>query len=214
MNKIRRDFIVRQLRMLAVFMAMMAVALGYIIFYAGISPLAFALIPLIVIAFVLRMQRQVSGSFRRGCGQYSELWKDRLEKEYGSPHPVYKVAYGEIHLLDTCLVCRNKGRLIFIPMEQIVRVEERFFYVSVKKVPLLKFSLDTDKTVSIEFSAGRTKDGAAVLSCLTERLGPEKPAPRQNAVDPGAYFCPLSRLIAPQVNRMTYTPYNIPPSAI
>lgn len=174
MNRIQRDFAVRELRSLAGLMVLMAVVLGYIVFYVRISPLAFALIPLIVIAFVLRMRRQASVSFQRDCGQYSELWQDRLEKEYGLPHPVYKVAYGEIHLLDTCLVCRNKRRLVFIPMEQIVKVEERFFHVSVKKVPLLRFSLDTDKTVNIEFSAGRTKDGAAVLSWLTERLGPEK----------------------------------------
>ena len=174
MNKIKRDFIAGELRSLAVLMAMMAVALGYIVFYARISPLAFALVPIIVTAFVLRMRGQAAGSFERACGQYSELWRERLEKEYGSPHPVYKVAYGELHLLDTCLVCRNKRRLIFIPTEQIVKVEKRFHSVGVKKVPLLKFGLDTDKVVDIEFSAGHTENGEAVLSWLTGRLGPEK----------------------------------------
>ena len=174
MNKIKRDFVAKELRSLAVLMVMMAIALGYIIFYVRISPLAFLLIPLIIIAFVLRMQRQAAGSFGRTCGQYSELWQERVEKEYASPHPVYKVAYGELHLLNTCLVCRNKRRLIFIPMEQVVRVEERFYYVGVKQVPLLKFRLDTDKTIDVEFSAGHPKNGEAVLTWLTERLGPEK----------------------------------------
>lgn len=174
MNRIKRDFIVRQMRMLLGYMVLMSFALGYLVVYARVSPLVFALPVLIMAVFVVRMQIQAGGSFRRDCGQYSELWQERVEKEYDAPHPVYKVAYGEIHLLDTCLVSRNKGRLIFIPMEQIVRVEERFFYVSVKKVPVLKFRLDTDKTVSIEFSAARTKDGGAVLAWLRERLGPEK----------------------------------------
>lgn len=174
MDKIKRDFVAKELRSLAGLMVMMAVALGYIIFYVRISPLAFALIPLIITVFVLRMQMQVSGSFRRTCGQYSELWQEQVAREYNSPHPVYKVAYGELHLLNTCLVCRNKRRLIFIPTEQIVKVEERFHYVGVKKVPLLNFRLDTDKTADIEFSAGHTENGGAVLSWLTERLGPEK----------------------------------------
>ena len=48
MNKIKRDFVAKELRSLAGLMVMMAAALGYIIFYVRISPLAFALIPLIV----------------------------------------------------------------------------------------------------------------------------------------------------------------------
>lgn len=177
MEKIRRDFVVKELRSLALLMILMAAALGYIIAYVRVSPLAVALIPLIITVFVLRMQRQASGSFARDCGRYSELWQSRLEKEYAAPHPVYKVAYGEIHMLETCLVCRNKRRLIFIPVEQITGVERRFRSVGAKKVPLLKFRLDTDRTVDIDFSAAHTGDAGDVLGWLSARniaAGPQR----------------------------------------
>ena len=167
MSKIKRDFIVKELRSLAGLMLLMAIALGYIISYVKITPLAFLIIPVIVAAFVLRMYRQASG----GLTEYSELWQERVGREYAAPHPVYKVAYGELHLLDACLVCRSKRHLIFIPTEQIVRVDKRFRSVGVKKVPLLKFRLDTDKTVDIDFSAAHCESGEAVLSWLNERLG-------------------------------------------
>lgn len=174
MNRIKRDFVVRELRSLALLAVLMAAALGYIIFYVKITPAAFLLIPLMIIAFSLRMSVSASGSVRRVCARYSELWQERVGREYAAPHPVYKVAYGEIHLLDTCIVCRNKRRLILVPTEEIVGAEERFRSIGVKRAPLLKLRLDTDKTVDIDFSASRCKDGDAVLAWLTRRLGPGK----------------------------------------
>lgn len=181
MNKIKRDFIAKELLSLLGLMVLMAIALGYIIFYVKITPAAFLLLPLIVIAFCLRMSASASGSIKRVCARYSELWQERVGSQYAAPHPVYRVAYGEIHLLDACIVCRNKRRLILIPTEEIIRVEERFRSVGVKKVPLLLFRLDTDKTIDIDFSASRVRDGEAVLAWLTQRLGPEKTGARGRA---------------------------------
>lgn len=170
MGKIKRDFIIRELRSLVLLMLLMALALGYIVWYVKISPLAFLLLPLVIIAFVIRMNAVSSGAVRGVCSEYSELWQERVGRQYASPHPVYKVAYGELHLLDDCLVCRNKRRLLLIPTEQIVSVDVRRRSVGVKKVPLLKFTLDTDKTVDIDFSVRHCEDAEAALSRLNGRI--------------------------------------------
>ncbi len=170
MSKIKRDFIMKELRLLLGLVLLMALALGYIVWYVKITPLAFLIIPLVITAFVLRMYFGASAALGRVCAQYSELWRERVGREYAAPHPVYKVAYGEMHLLDACLVCRNRRRLLLIPTEQIVKVDERFRSVGVKKVPLLKFRLDTDETVDIDFSAAHGESGAAVMSWLNEHV--------------------------------------------
>lgn len=170
MSKIKRDFIMKELRSLLGLVLLMALALGYIVWYVKITPLAFLIIPLVITAFVLRMYFGASAALARVCAQYSELWRERVGREYAAPHPVYKVAYGEMHLLDACLVCRNRRRLLLIPTEQIVKVDERFRSVGVIKVPLLKFRLDTDETVDIDFSAAHVESGAAVMSWLNEHV--------------------------------------------
>ncbi|MCM1148717.1 MAG: hypothetical protein NC319_01345 [Butyricicoccus sp.] len=57
----KKGFIAKELRSLLELMALMAIALGYIIFYVKITPAAFLLIPLIAIAFILRMSASAPG---------------------------------------------------------------------------------------------------------------------------------------------------------
>ena len=174
MKNIKRDFIIKEVRALAIYMVLLAAALTYIIFYTRLSPLLFLIIPLIMIAFVLRMSGQVTSAISRSCGQYPESWKNQVEKEYSMEHPTYKVAYGEVHLLKTCVVCRNKRRLIFIPVKQIIKIEERVRLVGVRRVPLLKFTMDGGKSSELDFSAAHYKDGEAVVLWFIEQIGAEK----------------------------------------
>lgn len=174
MKSIKKDFIIKEVCALAICMVLFAAALAYLIFYIHISPLMFLIIPLIIIAFVLRMSGQVTSAFRRSCGQYPESWQNQVEKEYNTAHPTYKVAYGEVHLMKTCVVCRNKRRLIFIPVEQIVKIEERMRRVSGIRVPLLKFTMDGGKTLELDFSAIHNKAGEDVVLWFIEQIGAEK----------------------------------------
>lgn len=174
MKNIKKDFIIKEVRSLAIYMALFAVALAYIIFYVRISPLLFLIIPVIMIAFVMRMCGQVTSAFQSSCGQYSDNWKEQVEREYSAAHPIYKVAYGEVHLMETCVVCRNKRRLIFIPPEQIMKIEERVRLVGVKRVPLLKFTMDSGKTLELDFSVGHCEDGENVVLWFAKRIGEEK----------------------------------------
>ena len=174
MKNIKKDFIVKEVRALAIYMVLFAVALAYLIFYIRISPMLFLVIPLIIIAFVLRMNGQVTSELQRSCGQYPESWQNQVEQEYSTAHPTYRVAYGEVHLMKTCVVCRNKRRLIFIPVEQIVKIEERMRRVGGRRVPLLKFTMDGGKTLELDFSAIHYKDGEDVVLWFIEQIGAEK----------------------------------------
>ena len=182
MKSMTNDFITKELKSLAILTILLAAALAYLIFYTHMSPFLLLTIPLIIIAFTLRMCKQAASSFQRTCGQYSEIWQNQVEREYDAAHPIYQVAYGEIHLLKTCLVCRNKRRLLFVPLEQIETVEERFRLVGTKRIPLLKFKMDTDKTLEIDFSVKHCEDGDAVLSWLIEQLGEDKVKRSQNTI--------------------------------
>ena len=97
-----------------------------------------------------------------------------LEKEYLADHPVYRVWQGEINLLPSFIVCRNRGRLLFIPLHKIERVERRFDRIGMRKVPFAKFILDTSQSISIGFSPNHAKDSEAVYTWLAERIGKDK----------------------------------------
>ena len=97
-----------------------------------------------------------------------------LDKEYTASHPVYKVWQGEIHLMQSFIVCRNRGRLLFIPIHKIERVEHRFDRIGMRKIPFAKFIMDTNQSIAIGFSPNHSKDSEAVFAWLAERLGKDK----------------------------------------
>ena len=70
-----------------------------------------------------------------------------LEREYAAPHPVCRVWQGEIHLLPGILVCRSGGRLLFLPVDRIERVEERFDRIGLRRLPAMKFVMDTERSM-------------------------------------------------------------------
>ena len=174
MKKIEKDFIVKEVCALAIYMVLFAIALSYLVFYARISPLLFLIIPLIIVVFIVRLRGQYKNAFESCCGLQSESFKEQIGKEYAAQHPILKAAYGEVHLLEECVVCRNKRKLLFIPVRQIIKIEERVRLVGVKRVPLLKFTMDGGKTLELDFSASHSKDGEAVILWFIERIGEEK----------------------------------------
>lgn len=174
MGIIERDFIKRELLSLAPVMGMMAVLLGYLIGYAKLSPMLFWLFPLLACAFLLRMLRQAKGSFSHFCGVCSESFAQRVRQEYEAPHPICRVAYGEMHLLTSCIVCRHKRRLALLPVEGIVRVDIRFRLVGARRIPVLRFEMDTGGTVAIDFSVWGPAQGEQALAWLAKTIGEER----------------------------------------
>ena len=94
-----------------------------------------------------------------------------LEREYAAPHPVCRVWQGEIHLLPGILVCRSGGRLLFLPVDRIERVEERFDRIGLRRLPAMKFVMDTGRTVSIGCSPRHPEDARAVFAWFAGRSG-------------------------------------------
>ena len=174
MKNIKKDFIIKEVRSLALYMVLFTALLAYIIFYIRISPLAFLIVPAIILIFMIRLLGQASSAFNNISGQHSESWAQQVEREYNAAHPIYKVAYGEVHLLKTCVICRNKRKLIFIPPEQIIKIEERVRLVGVKRIPLLRFSMDNGKDLELDFSVKRPEDGEEVILWFIKKLGEDK----------------------------------------
>mgnify|MGYP006957493881 CR=1 FL=1 len=94
-----------------------------------------------------------------------------LEREYAAPHPVYRVWQGEIHLLPGILVCRSGGRLLFLPVDRSERGEERIDRIGLRRLPAMKFVMDTGRTVSIGCSPRHPEDARAVFAWFAGRSG-------------------------------------------
>ena len=77
-------------------------------------------------------------------------------------------------LLRSFIVCRNRGRLLFIPIHKIERAEHRFEHAGMWKIPSITFILDTGQSIAIGFSPSHPKDSEAVFTWLQNRLGCEK----------------------------------------
>ena len=174
MEKIKRDFILGELRRLALCGIGFALCLFILMRF---SPKLAAYQPLLwlAVAAVLVLAGLRSAVLARtGTGGLTDSDVFQLEKEYPADHPIYKVWQGEIHLLPSFLVCRNRGRLLFIPVHKIERVERRFDRAGMGKIPFARFILDTNRSISIGFSPSHPKDCEAVYTWLGERIGRDK----------------------------------------
>ena len=171
MREIKRDFLRRELGRLALCAAGFAICLLILLRFwprgKDLLPLLLAGIAAVLGLAALRTAVHVHISTRALDDGDICL----LEREYAAPHPVYRVWQGEIHLLPSIIVCRNRGRLLFLPVDRIERVEERTSRAGPQRVPLAKFVLDSGQTVSIGFSPRHPEDSGPVFAWLTRRTG-------------------------------------------
>ena len=174
MEKIKKDFILGEFRRLALCAAGFAICL-FILMRFSPQLAAYQPLPWLAVAAILVLAGLRSVMLARtGIGGLTDSDIYLLEKEYLADHPVYRVWQGEIHLLPSFIVCRNRGRLLFIPLHKIERVERRFDRIGMRKVPFAKFILDTSQSISIGFSPNHAKDSEAVYTWLAARIGKEK----------------------------------------
>lgn len=179
MKKIVNDFLRKEIKRMALgLLALILLWAGIFSFLPEMRRLLFPCFTIFVPVFLLLLLGVTVFRFVRSRANIGGLLSDReaelLERQYTADHPIYRVAYGELHLLDDFVVSRNKGRLIVIPLNRIERVEECFRLVAARIVPYLILVLDTGKRVSLDFSVWHNRDGAPVMSWLSERLGAEK----------------------------------------
>lgn len=171
MSKIKGDFLRGELSRLALCAAGFAVCLLVLLRFwprgRDLLPQLTAGIAAILVLAALRAAVQVHISMR----SLNDGDICLLEREYAAPHPVYRVWQGEIHLLPGIIVCRSRGRLLFLPVDRIERVEERTDRVGLQRVPFAKFVMDTGQAVSIGFSPRHPEDSGPVFAWLAGRTG-------------------------------------------
>lgn len=170
MKEIRGDYIARELRDMALLTAMLAAAIGVAIPTAYISPLFLLLIPLFAVWFLVRVYRRAAKGLAEVSARPGE-WKARVGREYHEEHLTYRVAYGEIHLLESCLVCRHKRRLLLIPIDELVSVSKDYRLVGVKSVSTLYLRCAGGRRHTLEFSAFHAENGEFVYAWLAARVG-------------------------------------------
>lgn len=174
MKAIKRDYMRKELRRLALCAAGLFACLGVLSWcyprLAALQPLPLLGVTAVIALAALRAAVQA----RAGVQALTDTDAYSLEREYAAPHPVYKVWQGEMHLMQNFIVCRNRGRLMVIPIHKIEQAERRFDRMGVRKVPYVKFTLDTGRSISIGFPVTVSKDDEAVFLWLTKRLGGEK----------------------------------------
>ena len=174
MRKLKLDFIAGELRRIAL------CAVGFVLcllilsrFYQEFASLRLPLL-LGAAAVIALAALRAAMQLRAGMNGLNDSDVYVLEKEYQAPHPVYKVWQGDIHLLPSFIVCRNRGRLLLLPLHRIEKVEERFDRTAAGRIPFMRCTLDAGKSLSIGFSPSRPQDSDAVFAWLTQRLGGEK----------------------------------------
>lgn len=177
MGKIKKDFMLKELSKLLLCALGLAVCLLVLMRYysklAPYKPLLFLGIVAMIGLAALRSAMQA----RAATSNLTDVDTYSLEKEYTVPHPVYKVWQGEIHLMKDFIVCRSRGRLIFISIHNIERVERRSDRIGMRKIPFAKFIMNSGQTISVGFSPNHIKDSDAVFAWLSERLGKGKATP-------------------------------------
>ena len=177
MGKIKKDFMFKELQRQALCAAGLVVCLLVLLrYYARLAPYQLLLLLGVIAVVGLGALRSVVLA-RAATSDLTDLDTYTLEKEYTAAHPVYKVWQGEIHLMKSFLVCRNRGRLLFIPLHSVERVERRFDRIGMRRLPFAKFIMDSGRSVSVGFSPSHAKDSEAVFTWLAERLGKEKVTP-------------------------------------
>lgn len=177
MGKIKKDFMLKELSRLLLCALGLAVCLLVLLrYYAKLAPyrpLLFLGIAAIIALAALRSAAQA----RAAVSNLTDVDVYTLEKEYAASHPIYKVWQGEIHLMPGFIVCRNRGRLLLIPIHHIERVERRFDRIGMRRIPFAKFIMNSGQPIAVGFSPNHVKDSEAVFAWLAERLGKEKVTP-------------------------------------
>lgn len=172
METVKRYFVRRELRALVLLMAGLAASLGYLVGYGGITPLVFLLIPLLSVFFLIRMARQVSAPLRDFFERYPASWERRVEEEFSASHPVCKVAGGEAHLLESCIICRQRRRLWLLPAGEIVRVGTDRQHTKLGDIRRISLSFEDRKPVRLEFT--RRREAEKALQWFSQTLGERK----------------------------------------
>ena len=174
MGKIKKDFMLKELSKFVLYAIGLAVCAFVLLRY---SPKLASSQPMLLLGIVAIIALGALRSVMLARSATSNLTDNDtylLDKEYTASHPVYKVWQGEIHLMQSFIVCRNRGRLLFIPIHKIERVEHRFDRIGMRKIPFAKFIMDTNQSIAIGFSPNHSKDSEAVFAWLAERLGKDK----------------------------------------
>ncbi len=174
MGKIKKDFMLKELSKFVLYAIGLAVCAFVLLRY---SPKLASYQPMLWLGIVAIIALGALRSVMLARSATSNLTDNDtylLDKEYTASHPVYKVWQGEIHLMQSFIVCRNRGRLLFIPIHKIERVEHRFDRIGMRKIPFAKFIMDTNQSIAIGFSPNHSKDSEAVFAWLAERLGKDK----------------------------------------
>ncbi len=173
MGKIKKDFMLKELSKFVLYAIGLAVCAFVLLRYSPKLASYQMLLLGIVAIIALGALRSVMLA-RSATSNLTDNDTYLLDKEYTASHPVYKVWQGEIHLMQSFIVCRNRGRLLFIPIHKIERVEHRFDRIGMRKIPFAKFIMDTNQSIAIGFSPNHSKDSEAVFAWLAERLGKDK----------------------------------------
>lgn len=174
MGKIKKDFMMKELRRLL--LCAIGFAVCSLVLWRCYPKLASCKLLLLlgIVAILAFAALRSAIQARAAISHLTDNDIYLLDQEYTASHPVYKVWQGEIHLLQSFIVCRNRGRLLFIPIHKIERVERRFDRVGMQKIPFAKFIMDTDRSIAIGFSTNHAKDSEAVFAWLAKRLGSDK----------------------------------------
>lgn len=175
MDQIKKDFAVKELRMQALNFVLLTASLGLGAWYIGCLYMVFIIVPLFFLPILLQVFSQMH-RFSEEFQCCSERMQEQVSAQYCEKHPIYRVAYGELHLLESCILSRNKRRLLFLPLQDIRGVRIGIRLLGTKRIPVLHFFMKDGRKIKLDFDCTNNyeEDSQRIRCWLEDHLGAEK----------------------------------------
>ncbi len=138
----------------------------YVIVYGGLS-VFFFFVPatLLFLSFVFVFTVGVK-KFKQTFDSLLPFQQESIFLEFQTPHLVYKLLMGDIHLQPDCIICRFGGRLSLVLIEQIVVVKVMQYSGSYGLTKSLVIQTCTNEKFHFEFSLKHQKELDALILYL------------------------------------------------
>lgn len=148
---------------------LLAVPIAYLVLVVAQSPWLWLLPVGLPLLMWLLMFAVGTKRYQKTFDSLTMQQQDEITNEFAAAHPIYRLFNGEVHLLPSCLICRQRGRLALILIEQIVSAEAISYSQTMHLTKTLVLKMKTGKTYQLEFTVGHKKDLLSVLAWLKQK---------------------------------------------
>ena len=164
-----REFFIREFVRLLLSSVILMLLLGYLVWIGGLPKIVLCFPGALWLLMLCRMTTMGTRNFRREFDALPEQRREHIQIDFQKPHPIYKLFFGEVHLLPDCLICRQRGQLCLLPLEQITTLRSIQYSKTYGLSKSLMIQMNTGRKYQLEFTTSRQKEIPLVISWIQEK---------------------------------------------